>query len=93
MSEVNIVEVTNCIGLDLDHSTAVGAAVAVAGMIFGICNLRANTPTETHPQGWQVAFPDNIDEIREENGTLGGRNYRDLRLGWRLTDPGRQGLE
>lgn len=67
--------------------------MGIAGVIFGIGNLRANTPTIEHPKGWQINVPENMEEIYEQNGAIGGRNYRDLRVGWVLTDPGRKSLD
>lgn len=75
------------------HSTGVGAGVGAACALLGVLNLRANTPTKNHPNGWQINFPANVEEIREENGALGGRHYRDWRVGWVIADPGRKDLE
>ncbi|XP_054162691.1 NADH dehydrogenase [ubiquinone] 1 alpha subcomplex subunit 11-like [Oppia nitens] len=75
------------------HSVAYGCIVGAAGALAGVLNLRANYPTPNYPNGWLI-FPDEslLDE-REENATLGGRNFRDQRLSWKLHDPGRRGLE
>ncbi|CAG2173080.1 unnamed protein product [Oppiella nova] len=75
------------------RSTGVGAAVAAAGALAGVLNLRANTSTKNFPNGWQILFPKDIEDLRIENGTLGGRNYGDLRMSWKIADPGRKGLE
>jgi hypothetical protein len=75
------------------RSTGVGAAVAAAGALAGVVNLRANTSTKNFPNGWQILFPKDIEDLRIENGTLGGRNYGDLRMSWKIADPGRKGLE
>ncbi|CAG2100379.1 unnamed protein product [Medioppia subpectinata] len=75
------------------RSTGIGAGVALAGALFGVLNLRANTPTPNFPEGWQIFFPNDIEQIRVENGVLGGQKWGDIRLGWSLADPGRKPLE
>ena len=78
----------------IDKSTGIGFVVGLFGALFGVLNLRANTPTEWYPNGWQIGFPRGISETQEENATLGGRNYRNiLRVHWTVPDPGRKGLE